>query len=330
MYNGNKIGVVVPAYNEESKVGEVIKTMPDYVDRVYPVDDCSTDGTRAEIRTAAERQNRSLRASIVGDGGEVAGKRVVPITHEENRGVGGAIKTGYDRAIDDGMDIIAVMGGDGQMEPSVLADIVDPIAEGKADYSKGNRFLYSSGESRIPPFRLFGNYLLSILTKIASGYWRISDSQNGFTAVSREALQDCDFHETYEFYGYCNDLLVKLNVAEKVVADVPAPITYENEESDINYHTYIPRVAAMLLRNTIWRLDKKYLRDDFHPLVLLYVLGTVICGKSLYHTASTVKVKTEEKSIRRPYAFLVGILCFVLGMAFDGVDNRRLNKRITE
>ncbi len=292
MYRDHTIGVVVPAYNEEGFVGEVIDTMPEYVDRMYVIDDCSTDGTWDEIQRYAERENAEAvtvhydedavqgeSEPVATDGGTVTSqafdRRVVPIQHEENRGVGGAIKTGYLRAIEDGIDITAVMGGDGQMDPDILYKFLDPIVEDEADYTKGNRLLYKEFREGMSKWRFFGNSILTFLTKIASGYWKTMDPQNGYTAISQYALENTGIEDMYEYYGYCNDLLVKLNAKGMRVADVAMPAVYGDEESSIKYSSYIRKVSGMLLQNFLWRLKVKYLVLDFHPLALFYFFGAV-------------------------------------------------------
>ncbi|MHC3436936.1 glycosyltransferase family 2 protein [Natrialbaceae archaeon A-gly3] len=278
MYSGHTIAVVVPAYNEEGFVGEVIETIPEYVDRVYVVDDASTDSTWAEIRqhaTAVNAASSGHSGAAAADGGSAFDRRVVPIRHERNRGVGGAIKTGYLRALEDEIDVTAVMAGDGQMDPDHLSRLLDPIVEGNADYAKGNRLLYEEYREGMSTWRFFGNSVLTLLTKIASGYWKMSDPQNGYTAISLEALEAVDVGEIYEYYGYCNDLLVKLNASGMRVADVAMPAVYGEENSHIEYPTYIRKVSLMLLGNFCWRLKTRYLVRDFHPLALFYVFGAV-------------------------------------------------------
>ncbi|ELZ11159.1 family 2 glycosyl transferase [Halovivax asiaticus JCM 14624] len=304
MYRDHTIGVVVPAYNEEGFVGDVIETMPAYADRLYVVDDCSTDGTWAEIREHAERENSEPAAvnydeddvladvesdRVTADGGVVAtegaadsasnsvaavfDRRVVPIQHEVNRGVGGAIKTGYQRALEDEIDITAVMGGDGQMDPDILYKFLDPIVEDEADYTKGNRLLYREYRQGMSKWRFVGNSVLTFLTKISSGYWKTMDPQNGYTAISYYALDNVGIGNMYEYYGYCNDLLVKLNAKGMRVADVAMPAVYGDEESSIKYSVYMRKVSGMLLKNFLWRLKVKYLVLDFHPLALFYYFG---------------------------------------------------------
>ncbi len=286
MYREHSVGVVVPAYNEEGFVGEVIDTMPEYVDRIYVIDDCSTDGTWDEIQRHAEKVNsRRMQVEkepIAADGGVTTefDRCVVPIQHEKNRGVGGALKTGYLQALDDKLDITAVMGGDGQMDPDILYKFLDPIVEDKADYTKGNRLLYKEFREGMSKWRFFGNSILTFLTKIASGYWKTMDPQNGYTAISGYALENVGVENMYEYYGYCNDLLVKLNAKGMRVADVAMPAIYGDEESSIKYSSYIRRVSGMLLKNFLWRLKVKYLVLDFHPLAFFYFFGagTAVLG----------------------------------------------------
>ncbi len=348
MYKGKRVGVVVPAYNEEGLVGTVIETMPAFVDRVYVVDDASTDGTWQEIQRAAERVNAASAASTDdapaegGLGGASGGAaveqpaavrtngaandardgRVVTVQHDENRGVGGAIKTGYLHARDDDVDAVAVMGGDGQMDPENLGRILDPVVDERADYAKGNRLVERDLDG-MPTFRLVGNAMLSALTKIATGYWGVGDPQNGFTAISARALDEVEIEEMYEFYGYCNDLLAMLNVHGMRVADVPAPITYGDEESHIDYSTYVPKVSGMLLRNFGWRVAERYVVRGFHPAAASYALGTA-GGLASVTCALRSVAGDDDGSSSALTAFLISALLVVLGMALDADANHEL------
>ena len=315
MYEGKTIGVVVPAYNEEGFVGEVIETMPSFVDRVYVIDDCSTDGTWEEIQRTKER----VAETAVADGGP-DDEFVVPIQHEENRGVGGALKTGYLAALEDGIDVVAVMGGDGQMNPDDLDRIVGPVVEGRADYVKGNRFIREGDYAEMPRFRYVGNRILTYLTKIASGYWGIGDPQMGYTAISREALEAVDIEEMYEFYGYCNDLIVRLSANDQRIVDVPVYLTYGEEESHIEYSEYIPRVSGMLLRMFIWRLVTKRDTAGENLRSGLFVGGAVAI---LLGLAGAVLGRRSERLLLA----LAGVLGLLGGMATDAVENRGKNGR---
>lgn len=324
MYKGNAVAVVVPAYNEEGLVGEVIDTMPAFVDRVYVVDDGSTDGTWPEIQRHARRANQEVapRARRP-DGGTQFEQRVVPIQHETNSGVGNSIKTGYLAAREDDIDVTAVMGGDGQMDPDNLDRILDPVVEGEADYAKGNRLLYREYRRGMSRWRVFGNTILSFLTKIASGYWKTMDPQNGYTAISQRALEAVNVEQMYGYYGYCNDLLVRLNAAGLRVADVALPAVYGDEESSIRYRRYIPRVSWMLLRDFLWRLKVRYLVFDFHPLALFYLFGagSGLVGLLGIFVAVFDKVVHGTPILARGgvslLVFLVGSLFVLFAMVFD-------------
>ena len=364
MYRDHTVGVVVPAYNESGHIGTVIKTMPAYVDRIYLVDDASTDETweealsaardeaDAEIETATESESESTAVSDGGtsDGGEgirsddESGElqtdggtallderarvhaqegRLIPIRHRENLGAGGAIKTGYLAARRDGVDITVTMDGDGQMDPEQMSKLLDPIAEGEADYAKGNRLLYREYRQEMPRFRFLGNSILTFLTKIASGYWKTMDPQNGYTAISQYALENVGVEAMYEYYGYCNDVLVRLNAKGMRVADVAMPAKYGDEESNINYPTYIRKVSGMLLRDFLWRLKVKYLVLDFHPLALFYLFGATTTGVgtvSLGWSAYAALAQGRSFFVLGSLSLLLstlGVVCLMFAMLFD-------------
>jgi len=323
MYQDTTIGVVVPAYNEAGFVGDVIDSIPTFVDRIYPVDDASTDGTWDEIREHAERQNKPT-PELVGDGGTQ--RRVVPIQHSENQGVGGAIKTGYQRAVADGVEVVTVMGGDGQMDPAVIERVIDPVVDGRADYAKGNRLLLGDHHDSMPAFRYVGNVILTYLTRIASGYWEIGDPQNGYTAISATAIEAAELGEMYEFYGYCNDLLVRLNVADMRVVDVPTPAVYGDEESHIDYSTYIPRVSGMLLRNFLWRLRAKYVTERPHTIAVCYLLGAAGAATGVVGGLLALLSDTAVPALA---AFGFGLLFLTLAMILDKRSNAHLTNVVS-
>lgn len=289
MYRDSTIGVVVPAYNEEAFVGDVVHDLPEFVDAVYLVDDASADetwammgeamearevgGTAAPTAGAATERQACSVADRIADS-ETDGN-VTRLRHSENRGAGGAIKTGYLAALEDGVDVIATIDGDGQMDSGRLPKILDPVVTGQAGYAKGNRFAGRDLVTEMPPFRLFGNVLLTGLTRVASGYWRLSDPQNGFTAVSRDALLEIDVDGIWEYYGYMNQLMAELNTANVRIADVPMPTTYGDEDSSIDYLQYIRRVSLLLLVSFVRRLRRKYADRSLHPILVCYAVGTM-------------------------------------------------------
>jgi len=254
--------------------------------------------------------------------------RVVPIQHEENRGAGGAIKTGYLAARDDEMDVTATVDGDGQMDLSQMTKLLDPIVEGDADYAKGNRLLYKGYRKEMPKFRFLGNSILTFLTKIASGYWKTMDPQNGYTAISGYALDNVGIEGLYEYYGYCNDLLVKLNAKGMRVADVAMPAVYGDEESSIQYSTYIRKVSVMLVQNFLWRLKVKYLILDFHPLALFYSFGVVMTTLGILGLGWSVFAKVilgDPLFVRATSSlvlFSIGCMLIMFAMLFDMQINK--------
>lgn len=309
MYEGHTIGVVVPAYDEEGFVGDVIESVPGHVDRVYAVDDDSTDGTRAEMRRAAATWNERDE-----------GPTVAVVGHTRNRGVGGAIKTGYRRALADRVDVTVVMAGDGQMEVEIFDRLLDPIVDGEAEYVKANRFMSADELDGMPPLRRVGNRMLEWLTRIASGYWATGDPQSGYTAISLSALETIDLDGLYEYYGYCNELLVRLNAHECRVVDVPRPVTYGEEESGIALGSYVPRVSAMLARSFLWRLRTRYLDRRVRDVPALYALG---CLAFVLAAVAGLSGRTDRSG-----RYLgVSVLSVLAAMLRDRARNVRLDER---
>jgi glycosyltransferase involved in cell wall biosynthesis len=243
MYQGYKLAVVVPAYNEETLIAETLNNMPAEADRIYVVDDASTDATRLIVQRFV---NGKIR--LLGNG--------------HNQGVGAAIASGYKKALEEDMDVIVVMAGDNQMDKKHLPSLLAPILEGKADYTKGNRLSRLEHKKGMSSWRFFGNCLLTMITKIASGYRGIRDPQNGYTAITKGTLKKISLDDIYPRYGYCNDLLIKLKAARCRVVDVAMPARYGNEKSKIGYSKYIIHVSSLLLRGLLWRLKVKFLKCD--------------------------------------------------------------------
>jgi glycosyltransferase involved in cell wall biosynthesis len=309
------VGVVVPAYNEERQIGKVLETMPDFVDHIIVVDDRSSDATLERCHEWQEKM----------------GQRLTVIEQPKNMGVGAAITSGYRRAVDIGLDVVAVMAGDGQMDPKDLTLIIDPVTSGKADYSKGNRLFTGEAWRNTPHVRYLGNAFLSMLTKIASGYWHVADSQSGYTAISHAALQALDLDRVYPSYGYPNDLLIQLNIRSFRVADVPVHPRYGiGERSSMNVLKVIPTVSFLLWRGFISRLLAKYVIKDFHPLVFFYffAFAFLIAGTALGLLESILKIFTGGIAIATIVLvalLLIGGLQFLLfAMWFDMEYNKAL------
>ena len=312
MLEGKRVAVVVPAYDEESLVVETLRGIPDLVDRVYVVDDASRDATARQARDAGY-------------------DRVEVLGHERNLGVGAAIVTGYRKALEEEVDIICVMAGDNQMDPAELAGLVEPVARGEVEYAKANRFATGEAWTVIPRTRFLGNAALSLLTKIASGYWHVADSQAGYTAISLDALRRLDLERLYPRYGFPNDVLVHLNVSNARVRDVPSrPIYGVGEESGIRLHSVVPRISWLLFKAFWWRLGHKYVIRDFHPLVFFYVFGLLMFGVGLVLGVLEVLLRILGNQITPATIVLVAVLLIaglqltLFAMWFDMEANKDL------
>jgi glycosyltransferase involved in cell wall biosynthesis len=364
MFKNKTIAVVVPAYNEEVQIKLVIDTMPDYVDRIVIVNDCSKDKTaevvldyisKAEKHPLPEIDNE-IANTVYSQADEMIQQlnqeeikyftpsevvnsdeqndRIILINHLENAGVGGAIATGYKWCKDHEIDCTAVMAGDAQMDPAELIDIITPVIEEDVDYVKGNRLKHPTASLIVPKTRFFGNATLSILTKIASGYWHISDTQTGYTAISKSALNKIKLYKIYKRYGMPNDLLVRLNIASCSLKEVGIkPVYNVGEQSKMRPMRVIPSISWLLLKSFFRRLWVKYLFRDFHPLFLLYNLSfTLILAfiPALIYMIPRIFSPGETVSVSVMFlgAFLliIGVQSLLFAMWMDIGDNQKLYK----
>jgi glycosyltransferase involved in cell wall biosynthesis len=312
MLEGKRVAVVVPAYDEEALVGETLRGIPEFVDVVYVVDDASRDATGDRAR-------------------EVGDPRIEVVRHESNQGVGAAILTGYRRSLEDGVDVTCVMAADNQMDPVELQGLVEPVARGEVEYAKANRLVSGEAWKIIPRTRYLGNAVLSLLTKIASGYWHVADSQAGYTAISRGALERLDLDAVYPRYGFPNDMLVHLNVQNARVRDVPSrPIYHENAQSGIRLRSVVPRISWLLFKAFWWRLGQKYVIRDFHPLVFFYVFGLLMSTVGIVLGAIEVILRIAGNQIPAATIVLVAVLVIagiqltLFAMWFDMEANKEL------
>jgi glycosyltransferase involved in cell wall biosynthesis len=312
MLEGKRVAVVVPAYDEEALVGETVRGIPEFVDVVYVIDDASRDATGDRAR-------------------EVGDSLVEVVRHESNQGVGAAILTGYRRSLEDGVDVACVMAADNQMDPAELRGLVEPVARGEVDYAKANRLVSGEAWKIIPHTRYLGNAVLSLLTKIASGYWHVADSQAGYTAISRAALERLDLDGIYPRYGFPNDMLVHLNLQNARVLDVPSrPIYHENGQSGIRLRSVIPRISWLLFKAFWWRLGQKYVIRDFHPLVFFYVFGLLMSTVGVVLGAIEVVLRIAGNQIPAATIVLVAVLVIagiqltLFAMWFDMEANKEL------
>ena len=312
MLEDKRVAVVVPAHNEETLLPETLAGIPEYVDRVYVVDDASSDATAEKARESGD-------------------SRVELIRHEQNRGVGAAIVTGYKRAIEERIDVVCVMAADNQMDPADLEAIASPVARGEVEYAKANRLFTGQAWDLIPHHRYLGNAALSLLTKIASGYWHVADSQSGYTAVALPTLDQVDLDRLYPRYGFPNDMLVHLNVSNARVRDVPSrPVYGVGERSGIRLRKVVPRISWLLVKAFFWRMREKYVIRDFHPLVFFYLGGILMSLAGLGLGIALIVLRILGNGITAATGVLVALLLIfgsqftLFAMWFDMESNKDL------
>ncbi len=314
MYKEKSICVVVPAYNESSQIGKVLTTMPDFVDKIMVVDDASKDDTVAIVQDIQGEQSN-----------------IEIISHDTNKGVGAAISSGYIWARDNAYDVTAVMAGDGQMDPLELDRVIGPVADGSADYVKGNRLFYGDAWNMIPRYRYLGNSFLSLMTKVASGYWHIADSQSGYTAIGLMALKRIRLDKIYNDYGMPNDLLIKLNQHDFRVRDVHIrPVYGVGEKSGIKLSRVIPRISWILLKGFWKRLFFKYVIRDFHPLIFFYILSIFLLILSIPLGIRLIWIWIargdipDMNALALIFTLISGFQTMFFGMWFDMEYNKHL------
>ncbi|MEE9393012.1 MAG: glycosyltransferase family 2 protein [Planctomycetota bacterium] len=317
MIDGKTVVVTVPAYNEGRLIRRTLATIPEFVDGIIVVDDKSEDSTLAEAKAAA-----------------VDDARIYIIERDKNGGVGAAIVDGYRAFLRGEGDICVVMAGDAQMDPDDLAHLLAPLVEDRCDYAKGNRLLTRDVAKVMPKDRYLGNIIFTALTKWASGYWHVVDSQCGYTAVSRATLQNLDLDAVFTGYGVPNDLLIRLNVAQARVCDVPVRAIYGEEVSGIQPFTTIPRISMILIKGFWWRMWQRYVLRDFHPLVLLYAFGFLLVLLGLmggfWLTLQRVLFDhsiTSATVVLDALCLLIGFQSVLFAMTFDMLHNADLKVR---
>lgn len=294
MYGGLRIGVVVPAYNEERLIGRTLETMPDFVDRVFVVDDASTDRTSEVARAVAD-------------------PRVTVVRHDANTGVGGAIITGHRQVLAEDLDVSVVMAGDAQMDPDRLPALLDPIVHDGVQFAKANRFYASGSTAGMPRHRVLGNIVLSVMTKFASGYYHLFDPQNGYTALHRDALERLDLDAIAANYSFENSLLIHLNILRVRARDVPIPARYGDEVSTLRVSRVVPMLLRTLVAGFWMRVWRKYVFPSLEPFALLFFPGLLLTGLGLA-AALVITVLAVNDVTATPATVMISIAPLLAGI----------------
>jgi dolichol-phosphate mannosyltransferase len=317
MSSKEAIAVVIPSYRVTRHILDVIAGMGAEVDRIYVVDDKCPDGSGALVRNTC------------------TDPRVKVIEHAENQGVGGAVMTGYQAAIDDGMTVIVKVDGDGQMDPRLIGKFVAPILSGEADYSKGNRFFDLEQIRAMPTVRLVGNALLSLMTKLSSGYWDLFDPTNGFTAIHADVARHLPFSRISRRYFFETDILFRLNTLNAVVVDVPMDARYGDEVSNLKISKIVTEFLMKHCRNFAKRIFYNYYLRNMSlasielPLGLVLLMVGIIYGGVHWAESSRAGVETPAGTVMlAALPILMGLQLILAFLANDiaSVPTRPLHK----
>lgn len=308
-----KIAVVIPSYNVRKHILGVISQIGPEVGRIYVIDDCCPVGSGDFVQSSCND------------------KRVTVIRNPENQGVGGAVMAGYKAAIADGMDIIVKIDGDGQMDPGLIPDFVAPIVVGVADYTKGNRFFDLEEIRAMPKARLFGNAVLSFMTKLSSGYWDLFDPTNGYTAIHRDIARHLPFKKISSRYFFETDMLFRLNTLRAVVVDIPMNAKYGDEVSNLKVSKIVGEFLYKHLRNFGKRIFYNYYLRDMSlasielPLgIIMLIFGVVFGG---YHWMASWQTRLPTAAGTVMLSAIPIIIGFQFILAFLAYDISSVPRR---
>ncbi len=315
MFEGCRVGVVIPSYRVEKAVAEVIRTVPEYVDVIVAVNDCSPDSTLATLKAIQD-------------------PRLVVVSHDVNKGVGAAVATGFAELLKVGIDIAVKLDGDGQMDPERMVDLVEPIASGHTDYAKGNRFLHAKELREMPLVRKLGSIALTFLTKFASGYWHVFDPQNGYLAISGEYLSSLDLSRmNSRRYFFENEMLIQLNVLGARVKDAAMPARYADEVSSMRISRVLFYFPYFLMHGFFFRMFNRYVLRDFSVIIPFYVLGSAmfafgaVFGSYEWFQAVRTSTPTATGTIMLSVLPLIlGLQLLLQGLLIDILGSRRADE----
>lgn len=311
------IAVVIPCFRVTRHIVDVISKIPDFVSAIYIVDDACPDESGKFVQQ------------------QVANPRVVVLFNQQNLGVGGAVMVGYQTALHDGADIIIKIDGDGQMDPGLIPAFVEPILSGEADYTKGNRFFDLELVSQMPKLRLFGNAVLSFLTKLSSGYWNLFDPTNGYTAIHADVCRRLPFKKISNRYFFETDMLFRLNTLRAVVVDVPMEAKYEDETSHLKVSSIIGEFLVKHAKNFGKRIFYNYYLRDLSLASVELIIGLLLTlfgiSFGLYHWLASANLGTSTPAgtvMLAAMPLLVGIQLILQFLGYDiaSVPKRPLHK----
>ncbi|UDQ78775.1 glycosyltransferase family 2 protein [Erwinia rhapontici] len=313
MEQHNVIAVVIPCFKVKKHILDVINGIGPEVTKIYAVDDCCPEKSGDFI----EQHN--------------ADPRVIVLRNNTNLGVGGAVMRGYQKALEDDVNIVVKIDGDGQMDPSILNEFVAPIINGEADYTKGNRFFNLENINAMPGIRLFGNAVLSFMTKISTGYWDLFDPTNGYTAIHTDLIKYLPLEKISKRYFFESDILFRLSTLKAVVVDIPMDAKYEDEVSNLKISKIIGDFLFKHSRNFLKRVFYNYYLRDMSlasielPIGLIMFTFGVVTGVINWAESIHTGITTTSGTVM--LSALPIILGLQLLLAFIGHDVSNTPKR---
>jgi hypothetical protein len=294
----SQIWVVIPAYDLDQRVVQLIEAIPSFVTKIIVVDDACPNKTGKTIEQFCKDP------------------RVVVCFNEMNLGVGGAVKRGYQLAIESGAEIVIKLDGDGQMDPNQISNLIAPILSHEADYTKGNRFYNLASLQSMPKKRLFGNSVLSIMSKFSTGYWNIFDPNNGFTAISKSALENLDLSQISNSYFFESDMLFRLYCNRVVVRDVPMKSIYGKERSSLSISKVTFEFAFKHTRNLFKRFFYAYILRDASVASLELPLGLTLLLFGVGNSITTWLQSSASGVPNSPGTVMLSGLAILTGTQF--------------
>lgn len=291
-----KTGVVIPCYKVSEHICDLIRKISDDVDVIFVVDDCCPKKSGALVESS------------------FADPRIRVIYHETNQGVGGAVLTGYKAAIEEGVDIIVKIDGDGQMDPALIPLFTAPILHGEADYTKGNRFIELETLEQMPTIRIIGNAGLSFFTKLSSGYWNLFDPTNGFTAITSKVAEKLPIDKIHRRYFFESDILFRLNILRAVVTDIPMIAKYGNEQSNLKVSQEFSRFLFLNLLNFFKRIVYNYFIRNFNYATLELLFGLPLLSFGIIFGVFRWIEPLQQGVIASPGTVMVAALPIIIGL----------------
>lgn len=292
-----KIAVVIPCYKVAKQIEDVVLAIPAFVDLIIVVDDACPRHSGKIV----EELNQS---------------KICVIYHINNQGVGGAVISGYKKALELQSDIIVKLDGDGQMNPSNIATLIKPLIENTSDYTKGNRFHDFSSLKNMPKIRFFGNSLLSFTVKLASGYWDIMDPTNGFCAITSKVLIHLNLKNIEKRYFFETDMLISLNINKCVVKDIPISSKYEDEVSNLSITNTIFTFPKKIIKGLIRRIFYKYYIYNFNMASIYLLLALPLLAFGFSFGMYRWIVGSIENTENNPGTIMLVALPVILGVQF--------------